>query len=143
MKAILIVAAIFFATVGKMYAQHILVSPLGEKTVSGWQYGAALSFSTKSKWSFGGFYQQDMLTKVESGLQPANFYGLTVNAPLAKCDKLNFYFNTRLGLANQYFVVLVPGLETELNLTKRFSVSTLMSVRMSYPSAALKVNIRL
>jgi len=143
MKKSLIAALILCAAMGVAHSQQVVVTASGEKTVSGWQYGGALSFRTKNQWNFGGFYQQDFLTKPEKDSQPNNFYGLTMNIPVAKCEKLVFCFNTRLGLANRHFIVLVPGLETEVNLSERFSFSALMSVRMSYPSAALKLNVKL
>lgn len=125
------------------HAQQIVATASGEKTVSGWQYGGALGFRTKYQWNFGAFYQQDVMIQPDRGAQRSNFYGLTINMPIAKSDKLVFCFNSRLGLANRHHFVLVPGLETEVNLSKHFSLSALMAVRMSYPSAALKVNVKL
>lgn len=122
-------------------AQYLVISPVAEKTVIGWQYGSIVSFQKKSLWSFGVFYQKHFMDAADVATSGNLFYGIMVNAPLVKADKINFYFNTRAGLTNNRFIVVVPGLETELKLGRALSLSTLISVRMTYPSASLKVNI--
>ena len=122
-------------------AQHIMLVPIIEKTVAGNQYGSQVQFETKSQWSFGGFYQTSWQQTAE-GTQALNpFYGVAINAPLAKSDRLNFYFNLRGGIVNQHFLVVAPGLETKLKISRILSVSALTSVRMTYPSASLKIYI--
>jgi len=136
--ALTIAAITAFAAQG----QQLGISLLGEKTVAGNQCGAQLSLLTKHQWCLGAFYQ--------ASWQPTNkeqpithpFYGVSANAPLIQCDKMNFYFNIRCGVVNKYFVILAPGLETELKISKAFSVSSMMSVRMSYPSAMIRANLK-
>ena len=124
-------------------AQHVMLVPTIEKTVACSQYGSQLLLETKGHWSFGAFYQTSWQQTVE-GIQTVNpFYGITINAPLIKSDRINFYFNIRGGIVNQHFFVIAPGLETKLKISKRLGVSTLMSVRMTYPSASLKIYITL
>ena len=131
----------FLMTVG--YSQQLRFAPLVEKTVAGTQYGAMLNFRTKSNWGFGTFYQTNAFTNQE-GTQTSNpFFGISVSAPLAKTDKINFYFNTRAGIVNQYFLVATPGLETEIKISRVISISTMMSIRMSYPSASAWVSIKI
>lgn len=143
MKKLTLIIAKVLLVVGVTYSQQFRIAPLIEKTVAGNQYGTQLLFQTKSKWNFGGFYQASLQQNPE-GIQSVNpFFGVSVSAPLVQTDKLSFLFNTRCGIVNQVFVVVVPGLETELKFSKTISVSTLMSVRMSYPSALLKFNITL
>ena len=120
-------------------AQHVLFVPTIEKTVAGNQYGAQLLFETKGEWSFGGFYQASLQNNSE-GTQTSNpFYGIAVNAPLIKSDRIGFLFNARGGVVNQHFVVVTPGLETRLKISNVMSIATLMSIRMTYPSASLKI----
>jgi|GEM_PF-1315733 hypothetical protein len=139
-KVTIILVEVLFA-VGVAYSQQVRIAPFIEKTVAGNQYGTQLLFQTKNKWNFGGFYQTSLQHSSE-GIQSANpFFGIAVSAPLVKSEKINFQFNTRCGIVNQLFVVVVPGLETELKVSKTISLSTLMSIRMSYPSALLKFNI--
>jgi len=124
-------------------AQHIMLIPTIEKTVTGNQYGSQLLWETKGQWGFGGFYQTAWQQTTE-GVQTVNpFYGITVNAPVMKSDKINFYFNIRGGVVNQHFLAIAPGLETKLKISRILGVSALMSVRMTYPSAALKIYVTL
>jgi N-acetylneuraminic acid mutarotase len=124
-------------------AQRVSLVPTVEKTVAGNQYGALLMFQTKKLWSVGGFYQAS-LTRTGEGVQTSNpFYGISVNAPLVRAGKMNLYANGRFGVVNQNFLVIVPGLETEVRVSRWISVSALMSMRMSYPSAAARISIKL
>lgn len=125
------------------YSQKLYLSPLLEKTVAGPQYGLSSTFQLKSGWGIGGFYQFS-LQKQTDAVNPSNtYFGLTVNAPLARTEKLNLYGNARMGLVNKQFFVMVPGLETEINIYKHISLSALMSMRMSYPSAGVKINMKI
>jgi len=137
---VLLFEMLFFLVVAK--AQHVWMTPLVEKTVAGTQYGSMLVFRSRGLWSFGGFYQSTLQEGVD-GLRPANFCGLTVAAPLMKSGRMNFYGNVRAGLVDQTFVAVVPGLETELKLSRKFSLAATMSIRMTYPSAGVKLYIRL
>ena len=143
MKAasIILFEMLFFAALAN--AQHVLVVPAIEKTVAGNQYGFQLLFESKYQWSFGGFYQTSWQQTAE-GVHAVNpFYGLTVNAPVIKSNQINFYLNIRGGVVNQHFLVVAPGLETSVKVSRWIRISTLMSVRMSYPSASLKIYITL
>jgi len=127
----------------KVEAQHVVMAPIAEKTVSGWQYGTMISFQAKSLWSIGGFYQRHFVGASDESPNGNPFYGIALNAPLVKSDKINFYYNTRAGLVDGRFIVVAPGLETELKLSRVVSFSVLMSVRMTYPSAAFKIHFKL
>jgi hypothetical protein len=143
MKAttIILFEMLFFVILAN--AQHVLLVPTIEKAVGGNQYGSQLLFEAKNKWSFGGFYQTSLQLHPDGGQTLNAFYGFAINAPLVKSDKINFYFNVRGGVVNRQFLVVVPGLETKLKISKRLGVSALMSVRMTYPSASLKIYITL
>jgi hypothetical protein len=139
--ALVIFETLFFVVLAN--GQRIILVSTIEKTVVGNQYGLQLLLQTKSQWNFGGFYQTAWQQTTE-GVQTVNpFYGICVNAPLAKSDKINFYFNLRGGVVNQFFLAVAPGLETKLKISKIIGISTLMSIRMSYPSASLKIYITL
>ncbi len=139
----LVISTVMSLLVAVGYSQDFRFAPLVEKTVTGTQYGAILNFRTKSNWGFGTFYQTTAFTNPE-GAQTSNpFWGISVSAPLAKADKINFYFNTRVGIVNQYFLVATPGLETEIRISKAIRISTMMSMRMSYPSALAWVSIKI
>ena len=135
--SIIIFEMLFFVVMAN--AQHVLVVPTIEKTVGGNQYGSQLLFELKNQWSFGGFYQTSLRLNQDREQTLNAFYGVAINAPLLKTDKINFFFNVRGGVVNQHFLIVAPGLETKLKISRRIDVSTLMSVRMSYPSASLKI----
>ena len=143
MKKIILLAleVTFFVVVAN--AQHISIMPTVEKTVAGNQYGTLLVLQTKKLWSIGGFYQASF-TRTAEGVQATNpFYGVSISAPLVRSGKLNLFANGRVGVVNHDFLVVVPGLETEVRITRLISVSALMSVRMSYPSAAARIAIKI
>jgi hypothetical protein len=124
-------------------AQSLRISLLVEKTVAGLQYGSLVSFQTNSNWGFGGFYQFGMVKneKVLKTYDP--FIGLFCNAPLVRSEKIIFYAHTRVGFVNRHFFVFVPGVETEIKLFRWLSLSAVMSMRMSYPSAGARLNLTL
>ncbi|MBI3220042.1 MAG: hypothetical protein HYZ44_11050 [Bacteroidetes bacterium] len=128
---------------GEVYAQPLKAAIGIEKTVAGTQYGFGLVLQSKRHWQWGGFYQASLNYTRDGGQLVNPFYGITLSAPLAKADRLTFYANARCGVVNEIFIAVVPGLETELQLSKKISFSALMSVRMSYPSAQLKMTFSL
>lgn len=141
-KIILLLIEVTFFVVA-VNAQQLSLVPTVEKTVAGNQYGSLLVFQTKRLWSVGGFYQTS-LTRTSEGIQTSNpFYGVSISAPLVRSGKINLLANGRVGVVNEDFVVVVPGLETEVKITRFIGVSALMSMRMSYPSAALRIAIKI
>ncbi|HCW08249.1 MAG TPA: hypothetical protein DGG95_12885 [Cytophagales bacterium] len=123
-------------------AQHVLASPIIEKTIAGNQYGGQLLLETKSQWGFGVFYLKS-LQRSEGGQSYYPFYGASLNAPLIKSGKIHFFLNVRAGFVNTNFFVIAPGFETRLAVTKSVSLSLLSSIRMQSPSTALRINIKL
>src|SRR4051812_40755513 len=116
MRNILIISALL-VIVQTSLSQHLQLSPSAEKTIAGYEYGCALTFRTKSQFFFGTFYQTTFKRSSEN-IQVSNpFYGLVASAPLMKCDRMNFHANTRIGLINKTFLVMIPGIETELKLS--------------------------
>lgn len=142
MKKVILMLVIGFLGKVSIQAQQLVLSPTAERTVAGFQYGSMLMFQTKKQWGLGGFYQQSLQTLGE-GETKKTFYGIIVNAPIMRADRMNFFLHTRMGVVDRYFLVLVPGLETELKVSKRFTFSLDTSVRMSYPAAAMRVSFKI
>ena len=139
-KKILFVA--LFVTPVLLSAQHVVVSPMVEKTINSYQYGASVSIELPSQWRFGGFYQTS-LSKQEL-IKPNNhFWGMTVSAPLMKADRITFYGNARVGMINEYFLVVCPAVSTELKISTRFHINVGMSIRKGYLSAQTSLNIKI
>lgn len=140
MKRKIVFVALFLTPV-LLSAQHLVLSPLVEKTISSYQYGASVSIEVQSQWSFGGFYQaslaQDQIRLHE------HFWGMTVSAPLVKADRITFYSNARVGIVNTNFVVVCPAVVTELKLLKRFQITVGISIRKGYLSAQTSLNIKI
>lgn len=124
-------------------AQSVSIAVNAEKTVSGVQYGPALSFQTNSSWRVGVFYQSVMSVRPERGEVKSDFYGISAAAPMKKCDGFVFYVTIRAGLSNDQFFVLVPGIETEIRLTPRTSVAFGTSIRMQHTAASGKLMFRI
>ncbi len=123
-------------------AQHVVVSPMVEKTINSYQYGASVSIEAQSQWRFGGFYQAS-LSKQEKTKAREHFLGMTVSAPLVKADQITFYTNARIGIVNKYFLVVCPAVFTELKILKRFNINVGMSIRKGYLSAQTSMNIKI
>ena len=143
MKKIFLMFTGSLLAVSMAFSQQLKMAPTVEKTVAGNQYGSLLMYQNKSQWCFGGFYQTSLLRNSE-GIHSINqFYGIVFNAPIVKSDKINFYFNARCGLVNQFSMVIAPGVETEINISKSISIGVAMSLRMTYPSAAARIYFKI
>jgi hypothetical protein len=121
-----------------LFSQQVMLSVQTEYTVAGAQYGASSMYETKKLLGGGVFYQTDVKAPAE-GLAKNTYYGVQVQVPLAKAERLNFFGTLRGGLVNEKFVVVVPGLETRINAGKHFAVSFGMSLRMNYPAVSSKL----
>ncbi|HYC86465.1 MAG TPA: hypothetical protein VEB86_14630 [Chryseosolibacter sp.] len=122
--------------------QHMWLSMLSEYTIAGPQYGAAILMETNKKLGAGLFYQADIQSPAEVKTNNT-FYGLQLQIPLAKSEKINFFGTVRGGLVNDKFAVIVPGVETRINAGKRLAVGFAMSMRMNYPSVLGKLTYRI
>jgi hypothetical protein len=137
-----IVFMILFVMPVLLSAQHVVVSPMVEKTINTYQYGASVSMEVPSQWRFGGFYQTS-LSRQEQIRPHDHFWGMTVFAPLMKADRITFYGNARVGIVNKYFLVVCPAVATELKILKRFHINVGMSIRKGYLSAQTSLNIKI
>lgn len=137
-----VVFMILFGMPVWLSAQHVVVSPMAEKTINSYQYGASVSMEVPSQWRFGGFYQTSLSRQEQAGHRE-DFWGMTVSAPLMKADRITFYGNARIGIVNKYFMVACPALVTELKLLKRFHLNVGMSIRKGYLSAQTSLNIKI
>lgn len=131
-----------FMTPLLLSAQYVVVSPMVEKTINRYQYGASVSLEVQSQWRFGGFYQTS-LSGQEKIRPREQFWGIAVSAQLVKADRITFYANARIGIVNKYFLVLCPAVVTELKISKRFKVSVGMSIRKGYLSGQTSLNIKM
>jgi hypothetical protein len=132
--------AIVSATVA--YPQDVVVSLQAESTVAGFQAGVTTMYEIKSKWALGGFYQKSTATSTEHR-ETSTFYGGQFQAPIVKADRMALFAVLRGGVVNEKFVVLVPGLETRIDLGKRFAAAIGTSMRMNYPSICSRFIVKL
>ena len=141
MKTTLILSYLFICTASVM-GQAILIGVQTEITVAGYQYGGSMLHETARKWGYGVFYQ----TSLSKSYEEANkklLYGIQLQAPLAKSERIKFFATLKGGLANKQFVVVIPGLETHISIRNRLGFAFGMSMRMSYPAISSKVIIKL
>jgi hypothetical protein len=114
-----------------------------ERTVAGTQYGTVLTYQTSTRWSFGGFYQTT-LKQMGDGIQRTDpFYGVVAKAPIARSERMTFLLNGRCGMVNNNFLVIVPAVETEVNISRSFRFSALAGIRMRQPSLAVSLSVKL
>jgi hypothetical protein len=136
------IAFILFVTPVLLSAQHVVVSPMVEKTISSYQYGASVSMEIPSQWRFGGFCLAS-LSRQEKIKHREHFWGMTISAPLMKSDRITFYSNARVGVVSKYFLVVCPAVVTELEILKRLHLNVGMSIRRGYLSAQTSLNIKI
>lgn len=136
-----VLAVLFILLNTSSFGQRMTIGLHSEHTVAGVQYGAVTGIESKKQFGVGVFYQMDMKTPLEAE-KKNTLYGIYLNAPLVKCDKLSFFGTLRGGLANEKFAVIIPGLETRINVGKRMAVAFGMSMRMNYPSVTSKVILK-
>ncbi len=114
--------------------QHLIASSEIEKNVAGLHYGASLSIETKKKFSAGGFYQCG-ITQLEGNVRPTRtFYALQLQFPLLTCDKIGIMLNTKTGFVNDHYLVFVPAVITNIQLSPGLGVSIGSGIRMQNAS---------
>ena len=112
-----------------------------EKTATRCLYGGSLTVETKGKWGVGAFYQAGILSDAKESLKLNDaFYGVLLQVPLAKTQKIDFFATARLGLVNEDFFVVVPGLETRIKTWRKLSTIFSMGYRVGYPAIGLKLS---
>ena len=144
MKPVLLFIFMFFLT--DTIGQHLTVSGGLERTVAGTESQIMLGYENRKEFSFGPFYQSKIMMKpftIENGSVSTSWYGIYLNAPLVRTQKVSVYAQLRTGLADQKFIKLVPSLETKMKLTKVFSITIGSSFRHTYPAFLLRLNISL
>jgi len=142
MKTLLVI--ILSTLVSGLYAQNISFSTGLEKTVVGTELNVASGYVTKNNWSLGVFHQTKIMNAQmeNTGNKPgSSWYGLYINAPLANTKKINVLFQLRTGLSEGKFIVVVPAVETHINLSNSISVSLGTSIRYTYPAFSLKTYV--
>lgn len=112
-----------------------------EKTATRCLYGGAVTFETKGKWGLGAFYQAGIINEAKESLKLDDaFYGVRFQVPLAKTQKIDFFATARLGMVNENFFVIVPGLETRIKTWRKLNTIFAMSYRVGYPAIGIKLS---
>lgn len=139
------IAIILVLTIMEANAQKLVMQTGVEKTVAGFEYGAFLSYETKRMWALGTFYQTGLTRNNPEGnfVPKNNFYGMMIQAPIAKSERLAFLANVRTGFVNEKFLVIVPSVETLVHISSRIGVTIGTGLRMGYPSLSVKTFIKL
>lgn len=133
---IMLVGIIFFAK-----GQAIHFSAGVEKTATRCLYGGGLTFETKGKWGLGAFYQAGIINEAKESLKLNDaFYGVLFQVPLVKTQKIDFFATARLGMVNENFFVVVPGLETRIKTWRKLSTIFGMGYRVGYPAIGIKLS---
>lgn len=139
MKTALIILLLVLIGLSNAWCQKLLTSTYAEYTVAGVQYGGSATLATDRQWGVGIFYQSSLRV----GENYKNYYGLLMQVPVVRTPQLLLTGTLRSGIANDQFFVIVPGLETRIELSKRFAVAFGMSVRMNYPAVSSKFIVKL
>lgn len=129
--------------VSELSGQSLLVAPIVEKTVTGYEYGSAMMVRSVRGFAWGAFYQGGFERSAEGTAMANPFYGSTVYVPVVKCDRLNLLLNTRVGIVNRKFLVIVPAVETEIKLVDAVSLGIGMSLRRGFLAANTSIKCKL
>ena len=123
-------------------AQNLEVGVNAEKTVAGLSTGASLNWRFKNAFAIGAFAQVGHRAQ-ELGVIDNRLYGMTLSVPLAKSQNMTFAFNLRSGVMNKQFVVIIPAVETSINLGKRAALLLGTSIRMRNVAAYAGMQFKL
>jgi hypothetical protein len=142
MKKVLLIGLLILSY-KSLPAQELLFCPLMEKTISENEFGAAITYRSKRLFGIGGFYQGSIDRNSEKLKVQDPFYGAVVSIAMLKCDRLNFHANTRIGFVNKNFLVVVPGVETEIRLFKAVGLGIGISIRRGFVAVNTSIKIKL
>jgi len=123
----------------KVCAQNLFIAPMAESTIVGLQYGGYSGYITKKSFSIAAFY---LRCKTQSEIWPSQqvlFYGIQSSLPIVRNQKLIFSGTLRAGLANNQFMVVVPGVETRIRITTRFH--SVLGASWRYGHAAINTSL--
>jgi hypothetical protein len=118
------------------FSQGLVVQLGAEKTVAGTQLSFASGMENKKQWSVGGFYQVDARALTQEGYTPSrqSLYGVFLQVPVARCEKLALFANLRTGLVDNKFLVVIPSVETRYSISPRTGFGIGSGIRMGHPS---------
>jgi hypothetical protein len=139
MKTALFILLLVFFGFSNSLSQKLLTSTYAEYTVTGVQYGGAATYATDRQWGVGIFYQSSL--RVTESYN--KYYGILLQVPIVRTPQLLLTGTLRTGIVNDQFLVIVPGLETRIELNKKIAVAFGMSVRMNYPAISSKFIVKL
>ncbi|MEO9967841.1 MAG: hypothetical protein ABJF11_18760 [Reichenbachiella sp.] len=125
------------------FGQQMRISTTAEKTIMGVQVGTQVSYRLKNNFTFGGFYQRNFRGVNEINNDVYEYAGASISHPIARCENIMISGILRGGLSNRRFVIVTPGIDTELKLTKMLSVSVGMSIRASEAAINAKLILSL
>jgi len=141
MKKIFVILFSILSTLAS--AQDIVMSAGAEKTVTGNQYSGSVMYETKKSWGAGAFYQTGLTPDNGEGYLKNPFYGIALQAPIARSQRISFIGVLRTGLVNEKFLAVVPSLETRIQITPKAGVAVGAGLRSGYPSLSAKLFVRL
>lgn len=123
--------------------QRLKMSTSIEKTIMGVQLGSVVSYEFANHFSIGGFYQKNLRGTSETDQRKYEFTGGIISVPIAQCTNIMVSGNLRAGLSNKRFVIVTPGVETEISISKLLSVSLGVSIRAAEAAISSRLIIRL
>jgi hypothetical protein len=134
--------AVIIALATSVSGQRLQTALLAERTAAGTQFGALLLYETKKQRGLGVFYQAPVPALKEKTLNE-NFSGIYLQVPLARSPRLLVSGTMRGGFVSGQYVVVVPGLETRVDLGKKIAAGFGSSVRMGYPSFSARLIVKI
>ncbi len=141
MNNILVIVFSFLSLVAN--AQDMVLSAGAEKTVNGNEFAGSLMYETKKSWALGTFYQTGLDRNNGEHVLVNPFYGLVMQAPVMRSDRISLFGVLRTGVVNNTFFIVVPAVETRVLVTSRAGFSIGAGLRAGHPSFSAKLFTKL
>lgn len=143
MRKYLIIIIVVLTSLRVAQAQRVSAQSFIQQTVMGLQKGYGMRVQANSGWGVGILFQSNGKLSLENGKGNYPFYGVEALIPLTKCGNIKLFFSPKIGFANTNFLVIIPEVETEIEISSRFSAGITAGMRSRESSAGLKLIINL
>lgn len=143
MKAILTLFIVGALCLGAQAQQHFVAGSYIEATIMGNQAGGWLGYQTRKNGAYGLFFQKNTRSTEQTSFLANSFYGGVAKLNLVNSFRMSFAMVFRAGLANDKFLVIVPGTETKIHFTKGLHFTTGLAWRAGEPAVSMGITFKL
>ncbi len=111
------------------FSQQFSAQAFLQQTVLGAQSGYGIRYQNSKEFGVGILYQNSLKSSKETNQSDYIFYGVETLIPLTKCHKVRLFLTPKIGFVNQVFFVVIPEIETKIEISDRFSTGITAGIR--------------